>query len=84
MSVTVRTYQTLGPCEPDEAFYSRAIAMERPRGGKAREGFSVGFYAGSASEAADKAHAWIEAERKRQAEIAGNRAAAADKRRAQA
>lgn len=84
MSVIVRTFQTLGPCEPEEAFYSRAIAMERPRGAKAREGFSVGFYASTAAEAADKAHAWIEAERKRQAEIVGNRVAAAEKRRAQA
>lgn len=87
MSVIVRTYAALNTHEADRAFYARAITQDPVDGpdgkptGKWREGFSVGFYAATAQEAAEKASAWIDAERIRQTEILEGRAAAAEKRR---
>lgn len=84
MSVIVRTYELVGEPENPDRFFARAIAQDRPRKGqstKSVEGFSVGFYADTAEGATAKAHAWIETERQRQIEIAGNRAAAAEKTR---
>lgn len=84
MTIIVRTYETLSDVDPDERFFARAIAQDKPRKnrpGGFTEGFSVGFYAETAEAATAKALDWIEAERLRQAEIVGNRAAVAEKNR---
>ena len=81
MTVSVRVYETVGEAEPGERFYARAIAMKPVKGGRPRETTSVGFYAATADEADAKAHAWIEAERKRLADIGLRREEAAQSRR---
>lgn len=82
MTVSVRVYESVGPSEPGERFYARAIAMQKVKGrDKPRETTSVGFYADSAGEAGAKARAWIEAETKRLADIGLRREEAAQSRR---
>lgn len=81
MTVSVRVYESVDHAEPGERFYARAIAMKPVKGGKARETTSVGFYAETANEARNKACAWIEAERKRLADIGLRREEAAQSRR---
>ena len=81
MTVSVRVYETVGEAEPGERFYARAIAMKPVKGGKSRESTSVGFYAATADEAGAKAHAWIEAERRKAIEIGLRREEAAQSRR---
>lgn len=81
MTVSVRTYQTLGDAEPGERFMARAIAdVAVKKGGKPREGFSVFFYAETAEQAEAKANAWIAAERERVEAISANRQQAAKRR----
>lgn len=81
MTVSVRVYETVGDTEPGERFYARAIAMKPVKDRKPRETTSVGFYAATAEEAGAKAHAWIEAERKRLADIGLRRQEVAQSRR---
>lgn len=82
MTVSVRVYESVDHAEPGERFYARAIAMQKVKGrDKPRETTSVGFYAETANEARNKACAWIEAERKRLADIGLRREEAAQSRR---
>lgn len=73
--IYVRTYSCIDPCDEAEAYYARAIIR---RG--SREGTSVGFYAESAESAREKAQAWVQAERERDAAKAENIAAGRAKR----
>lgn len=74
-SIYVRTYSCIDPCDEAEAYYARAIIR---RG--SREGTSVGFYAESAEAAREKAQAWVQAERDRDAAKTENIAAGRAKR----
>lgn len=80
MTVSVRTYQTLGDPEPGERFMARAIAEYGKHGHKMREGHSVFFYAETAEQAEAKAQAWLVAERERAESIGFNRQQAAKRR----
>lgn len=79
-SIQIRTYSCIDPCDEAEAYLAQAVITKPVKGGGWREGPSVLFRAESAEAVREKAHAWVQAEREREAGKAANIAAGIAKR----